>query len=135
MLCLAHGATLVALERFSPEDTLRAVSDEHCTALHGVPTMFLAALESEQFSQYNLSTLRTGIMAGAPCPVELMIDVIEKMNATDITIAYGQTEAGPLITQTSVDEAPAQRVATVGLPLTGVQVKVVILKYYIKILY
>ena len=124
MLCLTHAATLVALERFTPEAALKAVSDEQCTAMHGVPTMFLAQLESDEFTQHDLTSLRTGIMAGAPCPVELMVDVINKMNARDITIAYGQTEAGPLITQTPADEPPEKRVATVGQPLSGVEVKI-----------
>lgn len=124
MLCLTHGATLVALEKFSPSAALEAVSDEKCTAMHGVPTMFLAQLEADDFERFDLSSLRTGIMAGAPCPVELMVDVIEKMHAHEITIAYGQTEAGPLITQTPLNEPAEKRVATVGLPLTGVEVKI-----------
>ncbi len=125
MLCLTHAATLVALVRFTPEAALQAVSDEQCTAMHGVPAMFLAQLESEEFARYDLSSLRTGIMAGAPCPLDLMNDVITKMHAGEITIAYGQTESGPLITQTPLDEPAEKRVATVGKPLSGVEIKIV----------
>ncbi len=125
LLCLAHGATMVALTRFTPEGVLGAIDAEGCTSVHGVPTMFVAMLDSADFSRYDLSSLRTGIMAGAPCPIEVMQQVVERMHARDMSIAYGQTEAGPLITQTPLDDPLERRVSTVGVPLPGVEVRIV----------
>ena len=93
--------------------------------MHGVPTMFIAELNDPDFDQYDLSSLRTGIMAGSPCPVEVMKAVINKMGMTDITIAYGQTESSPVITQTRTDDPIELRVETVGRALPGVEVKIV----------
>src|SRR5690625_897415 len=101
LTAVAKGATMVVLEQFNAEKVLQAVSTEKCTALHGVPTMFIAELNHPNFHQYDLSHLRTGIMAGSTCPIEVMQDVMDKMGANEITIAYGLTEASPVITQTN----------------------------------
>ena len=124
LACVTHGSTMVPVVTFTPEAVLRTVAEEKCTALHGVPTMFIAELEFPGFDQYNLSSLRTGIMAGSPCPIEVMKRVIRDMNASEITIAYGQTEASPVITQTRTDDPIELRVATVGRALPDVEVKI-----------
>lgn len=116
---------MVPLEQFHPKQVLQTVQDEKCTALHGVPTMFIAELNDPDFASYNLSSLRTGIMAGSNCPIEVMKAVIEKMGARDITIAYGQTESSPVITQTRTDDPIELRVETVGRALPHVEVKIV----------
>lgn len=110
---------------FDPKKTLEAVHKEKCTALYGVPTMFVAELSLEDFSDYNLSSLRTGVIAGAPCLMELMKQLIEKMNLTEITIGYGFTEASPLITQTRYNDPIEIKVGTVGKPHQNVKVKIV----------
>ncbi|MFC0297181.1 AMP-binding protein [Geobacillus jurassicus] len=125
LACVTVGATMVPVVEFHPKRVLETVEAEQCTALHGVPTMFIAELNDPDFAKYNLSSLRTGIMAGSPCPVEVMKAVIEKMGMTDITIAYGQTEASPVITQTRTDDPLELRVETVGRALPGVEVKIV----------
>lgn len=125
MGALASGATLVPVESFHPRTVLETVETGRCTALHGVPTMFRAELDDPDFERFDLSTLRTGIMAGAECPRELMEAVMERMGATEMTIAYGLTEASPAITQTAPDDPLDQRVATVGRPLQHVEVKIV----------
>ncbi|MGG1674603.1 AMP-binding protein [Neobacillus sp. NRS-1170] len=125
MACVSVGATMVPVQEFSPKRVLQTVQDEKCTGLHGVPTMFIAELNDPDFEKYDLSTLRTGIMAGSNCPIEVMKAVIEKMGATEITIAYGQTEASPVITQTRTDDPIDLRVETVGKALPKVEVKVV----------
>lgn len=125
MACMAVGATMVPVQEFEPRQVLRTVEQEKCTALHGVPTMFIAELNLPDFKEYDLSTLRTGIMAGSNCPVEVMKGVVEKMGATEITIAYGQTESSPVITQTRTDDPIDIRVATVGRALPNVEVKIV----------
>jgi fatty-acyl-CoA synthase len=119
------GAAIVPLTSFAPEKVLHAVASERCTALYGVPTMFIAELEHPSFAAYDLSSLRTGIMAGAPCPELLMRRVIEEMHLPEITIAYGLTEASPVVTMTAIDDSIARRTQTVGKPLPGVEVKVV----------
>jgi fatty-acyl-CoA synthase len=119
------GAAIVPLTSFDPERVLHAVSSERCTALYGVPTMFIAELEHPDFSKYDLGTLRTGIMAGAPCPEVLMRKVIENMHLPEITIAYGLTEASPVVTMTEIGDSLARRTQTVGKPLPGVEVKIV----------
>ena len=126
-LCAAvFGATMViASESFEPEPVLKAVAQERCTSLYGVPTMWIAELEHPNFDRYDLSSLRTGIMAGAPCPIEVMNQVVERMGAKEITIAYGQTECSPVVTMTRTDDPIELRVTTVGKPLPGVEVKVV----------
>jgi len=106
---------------------LQAVEGEDCTGLHGVPTMFIAELNHPRFAEFNLSSLRTGIMAGSPCPVEVMQKVIGRMGAREITIGYGLTEASPIITQTQSNDDLEHRVSTVGTKLPGLEVKVVAL--------
>ncbi|WFA07237.1 AMP-binding protein [Bacillus sp. HSf4] len=124
LACVTAGATMVPIQEFSPAKVLQAVEQEKCTALHGVPTMFIAELNDEHFQSYNLSSLRTGIMAGSNCPIEVMKAVIEKMGITEITIAYGQTEASPVITQTRVNDSLRRRVETVGRALPNIEVKI-----------
>ena len=126
LACVTHGATMVVpSESFDVLATLKAVEQERCTALHGVPTMFIAELEHAEFESFDLSTLRTGIMAGAPCPVEVMKKVSVKMHASQMTIGYGETESSPLATQTPVDAALEDRTNTVGLPGPYVEIKVI----------
>lgn len=125
MACVTKGATMVPIDHFNPLKVMQAVEKERCTALNGVPTMFISILENSEFSKYDLSTLRTGIMAGSPCPIEVMKQVINRMNMKDITIAYGQTESSPVITQTTVDDPIEYRVSTVGKPLPNVEVRIV----------
>ncbi len=125
MAALTHGTTLVPLELFDPLLVLAAVQKEKCTAVYGVPTMFIAELSHPMFDMFDLSSLRTGIMAGSPCPEETMRQVMEKMHCTDITIAYGLTEASPVITQTRTDDSVAQRTGTVGAALPEIEVKII----------
>ena len=125
MAALTHGTTLVPLELFDPLLVLAAVQKEKCTAVYGVPTMFIAELSHPMFDMFDLSSLRTGIMAGSPCPEETMRQVMGKMHCTDITIAYGLTEASPVITQTRTDDSVAQRTGTVGAALPEIEVKIV----------
>jgi len=125
MAALTHGTTLVPLELFDPLLVLAAVQKEKCTAVYGVPTMFIAELAHPMFNMFDLSSLRTGIMAGSPCPEETMRQVMKAMHCTDITIAYGLTEASPVITQTRTDDTVAQRTGTVGAALPEIEVKIV----------
>jgi fatty-acyl-CoA synthase len=126
LCCVAHGATMVlASAGFDAKATLAAIAAEKCTVLHGVPTMFIAGLDDPDFASFDLSHLRTGIMAGAPCPAELMKRVMEEMHLTEITIAYGMTETGPVSTQTSVDDPVVRRVETVGRVLPHTEIKIV----------
>jgi fatty-acyl-CoA synthase len=125
MACVTHGTTMVPVDYFQPLKVMEAVQNENCTALHGVPTMFIAILEHPEFNKFKFSKLRTGIMAGSPCPIKVMKDVVEKMGASEITIAYGQTEASPVCTQTRVDDSIGLRVSTVGKALPQVECKVV----------
>jgi fatty-acyl-CoA synthase len=126
LCCIVHGATMVfPAEGFDAGATLRAIESERCTVLYGVPTMFIAQLEHEDFPNRDLSSLRTGIMAGSPCPIELMKRVTSIMGAREITIGYGQTEASPLITQTRTDDPLELRVGTVGTVLPGLEAKIV----------
>ncbi|GIN68210.1 AMP-binding protein [Bacillus sonorensis] len=124
LACVTVGATMVPVQEFSPREVLKTVESERCTALHGVPTMFIAEMNDEDFASYNLSSLRTGIMAGSNCPTEVMKGVIEKMGISEITIAYGQTEASPVITQTRVHDSLKRRVETVGRALPHIEVKI-----------
>ena len=126
-LCsIVHGATMVfPAENFQAAATLRAIEAESCTAVYGVPTMFIAMMEHADYPHRNLRSLRTGIMAGSPCPIELMKRVTSEMGASEMTIGYGQTEASPLITQTQADDSLELRVGTVGRPLPGIEVKVI----------
>ncbi|WKA58991.1 AMP-binding protein [Planococcus shenhongbingii] len=125
MAAVTHSTTMVIAEQFEPKRVLQMVQDEKCTALHGVPTMFIAELNHPEFASFDTSTLRTGIMAGSPCPIEVMKKVINDMGASEITIAYGQTESSPVITQTRADDDIEKRVSTVGKPHAEVEVKIV----------
>ncbi len=126
LACVTHGATMVFPgEGFEPGEVLATVQEERCTALHGVPTMFIAELEHVDFASFDLSTLRTGIMAGSPCPVEVMKRVISDMHMTGVTIAYGMTETSPVSFQTGPDDPIDRRVSTVGRVHPHVEVKVI----------
>ena len=126
LACLTHGAAIVLpASHFEPRSCLEAVEKERCTALHGVPTMFVAELELEDFESFDLSSLRTGLMAGAPCPPELMRKVIGKMGIAEILIAYGQTEASPVTHITRKDDSFERRVGTVGTNLPHQECKIV----------
>jgi fatty-acyl-CoA synthase len=122
----SHGACLVFPgEAFEPAAVLRAVQDERCTSLYGVPTMFIAELGHPDFGTYDLSTLRTGIMAGSPCPVEVMRRVLSEMHMQDVTICYGMTETSPVSTQSAADDPLDKRVSTVGRVHPHVEIKIV----------
>ncbi|QDS89617.1 Long-chain-fatty-acid--CoA ligase [Rosistilla ulvae] len=126
MCCIVHGSAMIfPSECFHAGETLAAIEAQRCTAIYGVPTMFIAQLENPVFSKHDLSSLRTGIMAGSPCPIELMRRVTQDMGASEITIGYGQTEASPLITQTRTDDPIELRVGTVGRTLPGFEAKIV----------
>jgi fatty-acyl-CoA synthase len=125
LACTTHGACIVIpAPGFDPAETLRAVQAERCTSLYGVPTMFIAELALSDFGSYDLSTLRTGIMAGSPCPVEVMKRVVSEMHMTEVTICYGMTETSPVSTQTTADDDMERRVSTVGRVHPHVEVKV-----------
>jgi fatty-acyl-CoA synthase len=126
LLCFSVGATLVIpCEYFSPAAVLAAIEQESCTAVHGVPTMFIAELEHPDFKNFNLESLRTGIMAGAPCPPELMQQVMHAMHCREILIGYGETEASPLTHLTSTTDTIVQRTTTVGRNLPHQEVKII----------
>lgn len=126
LMCLSVGACLVIpSEHFDPEPVLRAVERERCTAIHGVPTMFIAELEHPRFREFNLSTLRTGIMAGAPCPSALMKRVMEEMHCREMLIAYGETESSPITHITAREDTLERRTGTVGKNLPHQEAKVV----------
>jgi fatty-acyl-CoA synthase len=115
LACTSHGACMVIpAPAFEPKATLEAVAAEQCTSLYGVPTMFIAELNDPGFADHDLSSLRTGIMAGSPCPVEVMKQVIDRMGMTEVSICYGMTETSPVSTQTRVDDSVERRVSTVG---------------------
>ncbi len=122
---MTHGATMVPIPYFSPKTSLAAINQEKITVCHGVPTMFIAMLGHEDFAKTDFSQMRTGIMAGSPCPVKVMQDVVDKMNMKEITIVYGLTEASPGCTQSRVDDPLELRVKTVGRALPGVECKIV----------
>lgn len=126
MACTTHGSAMVYPgEGFDPLETLRTVSAERCTGLYGVPTMFVAQLNHPDFTSFDLSSLRTGIMAGSPCPIEVMRQAIEKMHLSEITICYGMTETSPVSFQTHVDDPLERRIRTVGRIHPHVEVKIV----------
>lgn len=125
MACVTHGSTMVPLEIFDPLKVIQTVEKEKCTAVHGVPTMFIAELEHPDFPKYDMTSLRTGIMAGSVCPIEVMKRVVKDMHITEITSVYGQTESSPGITQTRTEDSIELRVATVGRALPGAEVKIV----------
>jgi len=129
LLCVSVGACIVLPdEYFDPLAVLKAIQDERCTALHGVPTMFIAELEQERFAEFDLTSLRTGIMAGAPCPPTLMRRVLDEMHCSEILIGYGETEASTLTHLTSRDDSMERRISTVGTNLPHQEVKVVSLE-------
>jgi fatty-acyl-CoA synthase len=124
--CMTHGATMVyPNDAFDPLTVLQTVQEERCTGLYGVPTMFIAELDHPRFAEFDLSTLRTGIMAGSPCPIEVMKRVQAQMNMREVTIAYGMTETSPVSTQSSVDDPLERRVSTVGRVQPHIEVKIV----------
>ena len=126
LACITHGAAIVIpAPTFSPAASLAAVAQERCTALYGVPTMFIAELAEPDFARYDLSSLRTGIMAGSPCPVEVMKRVQTEMHMPEVTICYGMTETSPVSTQTSVDDPLEKRTSTVGRVHPHIEVKIV----------
>ncbi len=126
LACLTHGATIVyPNDAFDPITVLQAVQDEKCTGLHGVPTMFIAELDHPRFKEFDLSTLRTGIMAGSPCPTAVMQRVVDDMHLSEITIAYGMTETSPVSCQSSTDTPLDKRVATVGQVQPHLEVKII----------
>jgi len=125
LAAVTHASTLVILESFDPVQVMTAVEQERCTALYGVPTMFIAVLEHKLFPKFDFSTLRTGIMAGSPCPIQVMKQVIEKMHASEITICYGLTEASPVITQTRTDDDIRRKTETVGRAMPEIEVRLV----------
>jgi fatty-acyl-CoA synthase len=126
LACLTHGAVIIyPAEGFDPLACLQTVIEERCTALYGVPTMFIAMLDHPSFGEFDFSTLRTGIMAGSPCPVEVMKRVVEKMHMREVTIAYGMTETSPVSFQTGTDDPFERRVGTVGRIHPHCEVKIV----------
>lgn len=125
MASVTHGTTMVPVEIFDPLKVLQTLDSEKCTAVHGVPTMFIAELQHPDFHKFDLSSMRTGIMAGSNCPIEIMKRAVNEMNMTEITSVYGQTESSPGITQTSTDDSIELRVSTVGRVLPGAEVKII----------
>lgn len=126
MACMTHGSAIVyPNDGFDAVTVLEAVQAERCTGLHGVPTMFIAELDHPRFSEFDLSTLRTGIMAGSPCPIEVMKRVVSEMNLSEITIAYGMTETSPVSCQSSTDTPLDKRVSTVGKVQPHLEVKII----------
>ena len=126
LACITHGATIVIPGPiFDPLDTLRAVESERCTGLHGVPTMFIAELSHPEFERFDLSSLRTGIMAGSPCPIEVMRQVNSRMHMADVTICYGMTETAPVSCQSTTETPLEKRVSTVGRVAPHVECKII----------
>ncbi len=126
MACVNHASTMVVLERFEPLNVMMAVEMEKATALYGVPTMFISILEHPMFNKFDFSSLRTGIMAGSPCPVKTMQECVDRMNMREVTIVYGLTESSPGMTQTRYDEPSiAKKCGTVGKALPGVEVAII----------
>jgi fatty-acyl-CoA synthase len=127
LMCVVYGAAMVVpAEAFDPVATLQAVQQERCTGLYGVPTMFIAQLHHPRFAEFDLRSLRTGIMAGSPCPIEVMRAVVHQIGVRDLTIAYGLTEASPVITQTESTDSLEHRVGTVGRVLPGLEVRIAV---------
>lgn len=125
MACVNHGATMVFVEKFDPVTVMMSVEKEGCTALYGVPTMFIAVLEHPLFNKFNFSSLRTGIMAGSPCPIKSMKQCVELMNMHEVTICYGLTESSPVMAQTRYDEADImKKCSTIGQAMPGMEVEV-----------
>jgi len=126
MASVNHGSTMVILEQYDPVVAMTAIEQERCTSVYGVPTMFIAMLDHKLFNKFDFGSLRTGIMAGSPCPIKTMNDVVDKMNAKELTIVYGLTESSPGMTQTRYDEPSLERkCSTVGVALQGVEVEII----------
>ena len=125
MASLTHASTLVLVDVYSPTKVMKSIEAERCTAFHGVPTMYIFILDHPDFEKYDLSSLRTGIMAGSPCPINVMQKVVERMGMKEITITYGQTEASPATTMTNTDDPLELRVSTVGRSMPFVETKIV----------
>jgi len=126
LACVTHGTTMVLpAPTFDAEEVLKTVEKEHCTALHGVPTMFIAELTHPNFSKFDLRTLRTGIMAGSPCPIEVMKEVNTKMHMSEIVIVYGQTETSPGVTMTTTKDPVERRVTTIGRAFPHTELKII----------
>jgi len=125
MASVTHATAMVPVEIFDPLKVLQTIEKERCTAVHGVPTMFIAELEHPEFGKFDLTSLRTGIMAGSVCPIEVMKRVVKDMHVSEITSVYGQTESSPGITQTRTEDSIELRVATVGRALPGAEVKII----------
>ena len=125
MASLTHATSMVLVDVFSPVKVMGAIQAERCTAVHGVPTMYIAMLEHPDFEKFDFSTLRTGIMAGSPCPIKVMREVIDKMNMKEICITYGQTEASPATTMTTTEDSIELRVSTVGRSMPYVETKII----------
>lgn len=126
MACINHASTMVILEKYDAVNVMMSVEKEKCTALYGVPTMFITVLEHPLFSRFDFSTLRTGIMAGSPCPTKSMKECVERMNMKEVTICYGLTESSPVMTQTRYDEKSLDnKCSTVGTALPGIEVAVI----------
>jgi fatty-acyl-CoA synthase len=125
MACLTHCTSMVPVEYYRPSVVMNALEEEGCTAVHGVPTMFIAMLEHPDFKKHRFTTLRTGIMAGSPCPEKVMRRVINEMGIREITITYGETEASPACTMTTTDDPLETRVCTVGKLMPGVEGKII----------
>ena len=126
LACVTHGSTMVLPgPAFDAEQVLRTIEKERCTAVHGVPTMFIAELAHPNFSKYNLKTLRTGIMAGSPCPIDVMKEVNTRMNMSEIVIVYGQTETAPGVTMTTTKDPVERRVTTVGRAFPHTELKII----------
>ncbi len=123
--CVYHGSTMVIVEYFDPLKALQYIQQEQCTAINGVPTMFITIMDHQDFGKFDMRSLRTGIMAGAPCPVEAMNNVREKMHCPEVVIAFGQTESSPVMTMTRRDDPVDVRVSTVGRLLPGIEGKIV----------
>ncbi|MGI5892354.1 MAG: AMP-binding protein [Bacillota bacterium] len=124
MASVTHGTTMVPIDYYQPLKVMQAIQNEKCTAVHGVPTMFIAMLEHPRFNEFDFSTLRTGIMAGSTCPKKVMQQTADKMNMTEITIVYGLTESSPGCTQSRTDDSLDLRVSTVGRALPHVEIKI-----------
>lgn len=125
LAAVTHGTAMVPLLFYSPVKAMQAIESEKCTAMHGVPTMFIGVLDHPDFNKYSYKSLRTGIMAGSPCPIKIMQDVIDKMNMSQITIVFGLTESSPGCTQTTVNDTMENRVNTVGRAFDHVETKIV----------
>ncbi len=125
LAAVTHGSAMIVCETYVPVTVMQSVEKERCTALYGVPTMFIAILDHDLFPKFDFSTLRTGIMAGSPCPAPIMRQVMDKMHMTEITICYGLTEASPVMTQTRIEDDLRRKTETVGRPMPEIEVKVV----------